>query len=121
MGTCRRSSMWMRLPWSLVLSSWCSVRSWSMVRSWSAVPGPRTRTKDPGPGTDEGRRTKDQGPRTKDARYAMPLDIRILIGAMFGVMGTLLTGYGVLGDHSIYERSLGLYINLMLGSVVLVV
>ncbi len=51
----------------------------------------------------------------------MPLDIRILIGAMFGVMGTLLTGYGVLGDHSIYERSLGLNINLMWGSVLLVV
>jgi len=50
----------------------------------------------------------------------MPLDIRILIGAMFGVMGTLLTGYGVLGDHSIYERSLGLNINLMWGSVLVV-
>jgi len=50
----------------------------------------------------------------------MPLDIRILIGAMFGVMGTLLTGYGVLGDRSIYERSLGLNINLMWGSVLVV-
>jgi hypothetical protein len=51
----------------------------------------------------------------------MPLDIRIPIGAMLGLMGTLLVGYGVIGDHSIYARSLGLNINLIWGSVLLVV
>jgi uncharacterized membrane protein len=51
----------------------------------------------------------------------VPLDIRIPIGAMLGLMGTLLAGYGVLGDHSIYERSLGLNVNLIWGSVLLVV
>ena len=51
----------------------------------------------------------------------MPLDIRIPIGAMLGLMGTLLAGYGVLGDQSIYERSLGLNINVIWGSVLLAV
>ena len=47
----------------------------------------------------------------------MPLDIRIPIGVMLGLMGLLLAGYGVLGDQSVYERSLGLNINLIWGSV----
>ena len=32
---------------------------------------------------------------TKDPRYAMPLDIRILIGAMFGVIGLMLINFVV--------------------------
>jgi uncharacterized membrane protein len=50
----------------------------------------------------------------------MPLDIRVPIGVMLGLMGLLLAGYGLLGDHSIYERSLGLNINLIWGSVLVV-
>ena len=47
----------------------------------------------------------------------MPLDIRLPIGAMLGVMGLLLAGYGLLGDQTIYARSLGLNVNLIWGSV----
>ena len=50
----------------------------------------------------------------------MPLDIRVPIGAMLGLMGLLLAGYGLFGDHAIYERSLGLNINLIWGSVLVV-
>ena len=49
----------------------------------------------------------------------MPLDIRIPIGVMLGVMGALLVGYGLLGDQTIYARSLGLNINVIWGSVLL--
>ena len=51
----------------------------------------------------------------------MPLDIRVPIGAMLGLMGLLLVGYGVFGDHSIYVRSLGVNINLIWGNVLVVV
>jgi hypothetical protein len=47
----------------------------------------------------------------------MPLDIRVPIGAMLGLMGLLLAGYGLFGDPAIYARSLGLNINLIWGSV----
>jgi len=50
----------------------------------------------------------------------MPLDIRVPIGVMLGIMGALLAGYGVLGDHSIYARSLGLNINLIWGTVLVI-
>ena len=50
----------------------------------------------------------------------MPLDIRVPIGVMLGLMGLLLAGYGLFGDHAIYERSLGLNINLIWGSVLVV-
>jgi hypothetical protein len=50
----------------------------------------------------------------------MPLDIRVPIAAMLGLMGLLLGGYGLFGDHAIYERSLGLNINLIWGSVLVV-
>ena len=50
----------------------------------------------------------------------MPLDIRVPIGSMFALMGALLAGYGVLGDQSIYARSLGMNINLIWGGVLLV-
>jgi high-affinity Fe2+/Pb2+ permease len=47
------------------------------------------------------------------------LDIRVPVAVMFGTMGALLTGYGVFGDQSIYERSLGININLVWGSALL--
>ncbi len=49
----------------------------------------------------------------------MPLDIRVPIGLMFALMGGLLAGYGVLGDQSIYARSLGMNINEIWGGVLL--
>jgi hypothetical protein len=50
----------------------------------------------------------------------MPLDIRVPIGLMFTLMGALLAAYGLFGSHEIYARSLGLNINLIWGSVLLV-
>src|SRR5204863_1187829 len=49
----------------------------------------------------------------------MPLDIRVPIGAMLGLMGALLAGYGLLGDQAIYARSLDLNVNLIWGSVLM--
>jgi hypothetical protein len=50
----------------------------------------------------------------------MPLDIRVPIGAMLGLMGLLLAGYGLLGDPAIYARSLGVNINLIWGGALVV-
>jgi hypothetical protein len=50
----------------------------------------------------------------------MPLDIRVPIGVMLGLMGLLLAGYGVAGDQTIYARSLNLNINLIWGSVLMI-
>ena len=50
----------------------------------------------------------------------MPVDIRIPIGLMFALMGALLAGYGLLGSHDIYVRSLGVNVNLIWGSVLVV-
>jgi hypothetical protein len=47
----------------------------------------------------------------------MPLDIRVPIGAMLGLIGLLLFGYGLVGDPAIYARSLGLNVNLIWGGV----
>ena len=51
----------------------------------------------------------------------MGLDVRVPVGLMLGIMGALLVGYGLLGDRTIYARSLGLNINAIWGSVLLVV
>jgi hypothetical protein len=51
----------------------------------------------------------------------MGLDIRTPIGLMFGLFGLLLAGYGLLTSGSdIYQRSLGLNVNLAWGAVLLV-
>ena len=50
----------------------------------------------------------------------MPLDIRVPIGVMLGLMGLMLGGYGLFGDQAIYARSLGLNINLIWGGVLVV-
>ena len=47
----------------------------------------------------------------------MRLDIRLPIGLLFSVMGLLLLGYGALSDPSIYQRSLGINVNLGWGAV----
>ena len=49
----------------------------------------------------------------------MGLDIRLPIGLLFSIFGVLLIGYGVLGDESIYARSLDVNINLWWGLVML--
>jgi len=50
----------------------------------------------------------------------MGLDIRLPIGLLFSVIGLLLVGFGAFGDKTIYERSLGLNVNLAWGAVLLV-
>ena len=49
------------------------------------------------------------------------LDVRIPLGAMFAVLGALLSGYGLLTDHSaeLYRRSLTVNVNLWWGLVML--
>jgi hypothetical protein len=49
----------------------------------------------------------------------MGLDVRLPVGLMFVIMGALLLGYGLLGDQSIYARSLGININAIWGGVMI--
>ena len=51
----------------------------------------------------------------------MQLDVRVPLGLMLAVIGVLLAGYGLVGDASIYARSLGINVNLIWGSVLIVV
>jgi len=50
----------------------------------------------------------------------MGLDIRIPIGSLFVILGALLAGYGLVSNQAIYQRSLGIDINLWWGAVLLV-
>ena len=50
----------------------------------------------------------------------MGLDIRLPIGALFSFLGVLLAGYGLVSDTAIYERSLGINMNLWWGLALLV-
>ena len=47
------------------------------------------------------------------------LDIRIPIGGMFTIFGVVLIVYGLVSDPAIYERSLGINVNLWWGFVLL--
>ena len=50
----------------------------------------------------------------------MRLDVRIPIGGMFTLIGTIITIYGLVSDKKIYEEhSLGININLWWGLVML--
>jgi hypothetical protein len=49
----------------------------------------------------------------------MGIDIRFPIGLMFGLIGLLLSGFGLFGDKSIYSLSLGININLIWGFVMM--
>ncbi len=49
----------------------------------------------------------------------MGLDIRIPLGVMFTLLGLLLTGFGFFSDPAIYQRSLGIDINLWWGLALL--
>jgi hypothetical protein len=48
------------------------------------------------------------------------MDIRLPIGMLFSILGVLLVAFGIFGSHAIYERSLGININLDWGIVLLI-
>jgi intracellular septation protein A len=50
----------------------------------------------------------------------MNFDLRLPIGIMFSIFGAILTIFGMVSDKAIYERSLGMNINLGWGLVLLV-
>ncbi len=50
----------------------------------------------------------------------MGLDIRVPLGAMFTLLGLLLTGFGLFGTKAIYAQTLGIDVNLDWGLVLLV-
>lgn len=47
------------------------------------------------------------------------LDVRIPIGGMFTIFGVVLIVYGLVSDPAIYQRSLGINVNLWWGLVLL--
>ncbi len=49
----------------------------------------------------------------------MKLDLRLPIGLMFSIFGVMLLAFGLLSDPAIYERSLGINVNLWWGMVLL--
>ena len=49
----------------------------------------------------------------------MGVDIRIPLGMMFTLLGFLLAGFGFFSDPAIYQRSLGIDVNLWWGLVLL--
>ena len=49
----------------------------------------------------------------------MPLDIRVPIGLMFGIIGALLVLWGLVSPAELYRRSLGVNLNLWWGLVLL--
>ena len=49
----------------------------------------------------------------------MNLDLRFPIGGMFTIVGALLTAFGLISDHAIYAKSLGINVNLWWGLVLL--
>ena len=49
----------------------------------------------------------------------MSFDLRLPIGLMFSVFGVLLTVFGLVSDRAIYQRSLGINVNLWWGLVML--
>lgn len=50
----------------------------------------------------------------------MGLDLRFPIGLLLGIIGLLLLLSGLLSDASIYQRSLGINVNLYWGIVLLI-
>ena len=50
----------------------------------------------------------------------MQLDLRLPMGFMFTIFGLLLAGFGLASDRTIYERSLGINVNLWWGLALLV-
>ena len=50
----------------------------------------------------------------------MSFDLRLPIGLMFSLFGVLLTVFGLVSDRTIYQRSLGINVNLWWGLVLVV-
>ena len=50
----------------------------------------------------------------------MKLDLRLPIGLMFSIIGVLLALFGLASDPAIYQRSLGINVNLWWGLVLVV-
>ena len=50
----------------------------------------------------------------------MNFDLRLPIGLMFSVFGAILTVYGLISSPEIYQRSLGINVNLWWGASLLV-
>lgn len=50
----------------------------------------------------------------------MGLDIRLPVGLLFSILGLLLAGFGAVSEKGIYEPSLGLNVNLVWGTVLLI-
>jgi len=50
----------------------------------------------------------------------MSLDVRFPIGGMFSIIGAILVVYGVVSDPAIYQKSLGMNVNLWWGLALLV-
>jgi len=50
----------------------------------------------------------------------MKLDVRWPIGGMFSMFGAILVFYGIVSSPAIYEKSLGINVNLWWGLVLLV-
>jgi hypothetical protein len=50
----------------------------------------------------------------------MRFDLRLPMGLMFSLVGVLLTIYGLVSDRAIYQRSLGINVNLWWGLVLVV-
>jgi hypothetical protein len=48
------------------------------------------------------------------------MDLRLPIGGLFAIFGTVLCFYGVVANKSIYARSLGINVNLDWGVVMLI-
>jgi hypothetical protein len=49
----------------------------------------------------------------------MRLDIRTPIGVMFAILGAILAVYGIVSDKAMYQRSLGINVNLWWGLILL--
>jgi len=49
----------------------------------------------------------------------MRLDVRFPIGGMFTIIGAILVVYGVVSSRAMYEKSLGINVNLWWGLVLL--
>jgi hypothetical protein len=47
----------------------------------------------------------------------MNFDVRLPIGLMFSIFGVMLTLFGLVSDEAIYQRSLGVNVNLWWGLV----
>jgi protein-S-isoprenylcysteine O-methyltransferase Ste14 len=53
----------------------------------------------------------------KNMSDGMKLDVRLPIGGMFALFGAIITIFGLFSDPAIYERSLGINVNLWWGLV----